>query len=229
MGERWHEFIRARHLRIAEYKTYKNQRYVRGCPDRFEFGDSEFISKDKIADVLASCFKEPFSGSPQIFAESEFPPLQTTSSALPAKPDHRKIIIVGHDLRQDVAYCEKVGFPVLDRQNVIDTMDTVELFRVYSEDTNARSLGSLLCKFDLAGWNLHNAGNDAVYTMRAMLAICVQAASKTGTDETERKRAESEVLEIAQEQAREDTGGCELADGEGRGGAYTFGGVPVDV
>jgi hypothetical protein len=37
-GENWHPFVQNHHLRINEFKTIINRRYVRGCPDAFNFG-----------------------------------------------------------------------------------------------------------------------------------------------------------------------------------------------
>src|SRR5579871_4694057 len=43
-GENWFNKIHHRHFRIEEYKHLVNSEHVHGCPDRFEFGQSEFIS-----------------------------------------------------------------------------------------------------------------------------------------------------------------------------------------
>lgn len=37
-GENWFSLIKARHLLIREYATFRNTRFVHGCPDRFGFG-----------------------------------------------------------------------------------------------------------------------------------------------------------------------------------------------
>lgn len=71
-------------------------------------------------------------------------------------------------------------------------MDTADMYRSYTKNTDSRSLGGMLCDFNLTGWHLHNAGNDAVYTIWAMLAICVQSASKRGT-EAEQQRSAHEI------------------------------------
>lgn len=47
-GEGWQGAIRARHFRIAEYKHLVNKDFVEGCPEHFEFGNSEVIGSDKI-------------------------------------------------------------------------------------------------------------------------------------------------------------------------------------
>lgn len=37
-GKNWLSYIEAHHLRINEYKSIVNSRYIRGCPDAFNFG-----------------------------------------------------------------------------------------------------------------------------------------------------------------------------------------------
>lgn len=37
-ADSWFEFIQTHHLRIREYAGHRNNRYVQGCPDRFDFG-----------------------------------------------------------------------------------------------------------------------------------------------------------------------------------------------
>ena len=68
---------------------------------------------------------------------------------------------------------------------------------------------------DLSGWHLHNAGNDAAYTMEAMIAICFKDAEswtkgKTETDEENARRTQQKIQaakEIAEEQIRADAEG----------------------
>ena len=213
-GRDWQQFIRARHFRIQEYNNanYVNKDFVEGCPDKFEFGDSEFIGEDKICKAVADCFKEPYSG----------PAAAATEDTLGEK---RNLILVGHDTSQDINYLRKLGFSVSNCSNIIDTMDTAAMFRAYTHDPNARSLGNVLYEFDLAGWNLHNAGNDAVYTLWAMLAICTKAASERGSPDAEKKRTEQveKRTEVAIEQAKEQV--KDAVDGWDSPG--DDGGVPV--
>lgn len=221
VGEAWQKVIRARHFRIAEYKHYRNKDFVEGCPDKFEFGTSEFISKDSIGTTLSSCFKPPFSGP----AESE---------------RERNVILVGHDIRMDIQYLQSAGFNVLNSASVIGQIDTAELYRVYSRDPNARSLGGILLDHDLMGWHLHNAGNDAVYTLWGLLATCVQAASQRGTAEEALKHQSvmEKRMEVAAEQAREKVlldgegwvvGGSTTEEGQEKAKYYTPGGAALDV
>ena len=64
------------------------------------------------------------------------------------------------------------------------------MYRSLKREQNPRSLGSVLADLDIMGWNLHNAGNDAAYTLQAMLAIAVKAITEKGggMDWAEEKR-----------------------------------------
>lgn len=251
VGKDWHKFIRGRHFRVLEYKHLRNYEYVKGCPDAFEFGDSEFIPKASIGGFLASCFREPYSRPES--KEDDFPPLGSTPRPnTNAEAEKRNIIIVGHDLAQDVNYCRQVGFDVFGRGSVIDTMDTMNMFRAYKKDANARcSLSNIIYECDLTAWNPHNAGNDAVYTVQAMLAICVKEAAERNTPKAVEKRDAAleakidDLVEAAKDRAREDTEGWELEGEDGgvpvppsqkdferkpkQNMLYTIGGAPLDV
>lgn len=234
-GENWYEAVRARHFRIEEYKSYINSDFVSGCPDRFDFGTSEFISKACTVPELVKCFKWPYSAA-NIDPEDE--------------EERRNIILVGHDINADISYFRQMGFDVLNIGGKIDVVDTAELYRVYTRDPNPRNLAHILSEFDITGWNLHNAGNDAVFTLFAMLAICVKAATELGSDG--KKKREEEDLKLRKENAKQqaeerilnDVEGWEDEGAEGVGipvggnavaekpenrGLYTSGGAILDV
>ncbi|KAK1824948.1 hypothetical protein LTR12_000743, partial [Friedmanniomyces endolithicus] len=164
-GEKWFKHIRGRHFRVAEYKNLRNHEFVEGCPDKFraEFGTSEFVPKDDLPSMLTSCFHQPFSKRDDAHTDS-------------TAEEKRTIVLLGHDINQDITYLHSIGFSVLNRSNLAEVLDTATMFKSYTRDNNATSLGKVLYHFDIDGWNLHNAGNDAVYTMQAMLAIAVKAA-----------------------------------------------------
>jgi hypothetical protein len=48
------------------------------------------------------------------------------------------------------------------------------MWQYLKRDSNPRNLGSILAELGIIGWNLHNAGNDATYTLQAMIAIAVK-------------------------------------------------------
>ena len=62
-------------------------------------------------------------------------------------------------------------------------MSTASLTRphTFHPEPNPRSLGNILYAFDQTAWHTHNAGNDAVYTLWAVLALSVGAAAQSGS------------------------------------------------
>ncbi len=207
VGEEWQSTIRARHIRVAEYKNLINKDFVAGCPNKFEFGDSEFVGQDQLPQTVASCFKPPYSDSAQPAGEQE--------------QENRKIILVGHDVQQDIDYLYRLGYNPYNSSHLLDTVDTAALFRVATKDPNARALGSILYEYGLTGWNAHNAGNDAVHTLWAMLAICVRNStereSETAAKEMEEKlrvRTEAAVA-AAKEKVKDDMEGWDAGEDGG--------------
>lgn len=211
-GSNWFSKIRARHIRVKEYMHLVNKDLVQGCPDRFEFGKSEIVSKQDAPKVVAACFKPPFSG-----------PIGRPTQAESA--EKRNILFLGHDSKHDIGYLIELGYNPLNLSNLVEILDTALMFRSYSRESNGRSLGHILYEMDIAGWNLHNAGNDAVYTLQAMLAMCVRDAERRGEKAGERAvERESKIAEkierakqTAEERAREDAMGWSQDEDEDGG------------
>ncbi|EME87503.1 uncharacterized protein MYCFIDRAFT_205698 [Pseudocercospora fijiensis CIRAD86] len=220
-GENWHRFIRGRHFRVIEYKECVNHKFVQGCPNNFEFGKTEWVGRDSLGFVLATCFKESYSKAAT--KDDDFPALGADrKDVTSAEPEERNLILVGHDVMQDVEYLDKIGYNI-QRTNFMDTQDTVNMYRTYNQEPNARSLGSILADLGLASWYLHNAGNDAVYTMHAMLAMCVKTAADRGScqaderiEKNNKDRMEAAV-ESAKERVEQDGEGWENGDGDDGG------------
>jgi len=151
-GANWIDKIRSRHFRIKEHKHLVNKDFIVGCPDRFEkdFGESEFISIKDAPQVVASCFRAPFAAR-----TSELTAIQEASED--EKHVKRNIILVGHNAKQDVDYLREMGYDLSNLSNVVEVLDTADLYRALAHEENPVSLGTLLYNVGLSGWNLHNA------------------------------------------------------------------------
>lgn len=188
LGENWREKIRARHFRINEHMIYENKDFVIGCPDRFEkdFGTTEFIDLKDACHAVASCFKEPFSKQlTQEDIDASWNKLsESGDNANDGKQEKRNIIFLGHNPASDVGYLRTLGYDPENLLNLREYMDTAGLYRAHKKEAQARGVGGILAEFGLTGWNLHNAGNDAVYTLWIMLAtIVAEAESRRKKDE----------------------------------------------
>jgi len=107
----------------------------------------------------------------------------------------RNIILVGHDIMADVNYLKRIGYNPSNLSNLQELIDTSSMYRAFKRDPHPRNLGSILANLDIAGWYLHNAGNDAVYTLQAMISIAITALLERSDEESRGKEAEARIAE----------------------------------
>lgn len=169
----WFPFIYCRHIRIQEHVHLRNSKFLRGCPENFEFGESEFVRERDAPRHIASCFRPPFCKVPQAgYKGSDLGKMDDQSDASsteaeldevaavlePVQPEKRNILLIGHDPMQDVHYLQKLGYDPRNLSNLREIVDTAHMWRTYRQDTQTASLSNLLGQLGLVGWNLHNAG-----------------------------------------------------------------------
>jgi hypothetical protein len=194
-GENWRSKIHARHFRVQEHAHLINSDFVVGCPDRFDFGQSEWVGLNEAPIRVAECFKPPFSA--RSIADQE----STGNSNIATTDEQRNLIFLGHDTLSDIRYLQQLGFDPLKLPNILEAQDTATMYRVWRREQQTTKLGRILYDFDIPGFNLHNAGNDAVFTVQAMLGICVREATLRGSPENKEMRDEQKVARLAQAQA----------------------------
>ncbi|KAL1796080.1 hypothetical protein ACET3X_006304 [Alternaria dauci] len=213
-GAEWRNKIRARHFRINEYKHLRNSDFVTGHPDGFDFGESTFVPLKDAADHVAACFHAPFGAQDGDDFPSQYDPTEK-----------RNIIFLGHDTLGDVRYLQQLGYDPMKVEHILEAMDTATMYKVWNRDPQPTSLGKILLAFDIEGWKLHNAGNDAVYTVQAMLGICVKEATLRGSPELDNMREQEkearrkEAIEEAEQKAKDDAEGWSDHEDVGDGGA----------
>ncbi|KAL5001104.1 hypothetical protein BDV10DRAFT_160634 [Aspergillus recurvatus] len=156
-GEEWQSRIQSRHLRIKEYKNHANHLYVRGCPANFEFGTSEWVASDDLSNAVQACFALPS------FLDG-------------ADKKLRPLVLVGHSLDSDIQYLELANVRILGNLGVsqfADRIDTAAFFQLFCGETEPRSLGAVIEELGMTAWYLHNAGNDARYTLQALVTMLI--------------------------------------------------------
>lgn len=171
-GSGWRDKIRSRHFRIKEHAHLMNGDFVAGNAGDFRFGESEFIDLDEAPMVLATCFRFPFSATKD---DQQRIPEGTSAE------DKRTIVLVGHDFGNDIQYMRNLGYDVTNLSNLskhAPILDTQGMYRVMKGDKDPAKLAKLLEEIDVIPWGLHNAGNDARYTMEASIGIVVDKASQ---------------------------------------------------
>ena len=190
-GAQWMKKVRARHFRIAEYAHLQNHVHIAGCAGNFleRFGTSEWISINNASQVVASCFRHPFSAPGQY---KPFPSetkmigrygfnKQLLSQYLPPANDTQKrnVILVGHEIKSDIEYLRTIGYDVTNLSNLLEAVDTISLYKAMKHTPMTPSLGNILLELELTGWHLHNAGNDAAYTLEALVGLSIAALTYT--------------------------------------------------
>jgi DNA polymerase III alpha subunit (gram-positive type) len=88
---------------------------------------------------------------------------------------NRNIVLVGHDVAADIKYLRELGYNPYELCNLQELVDTSFMYRAFRRESQPRNLGSILVDLGIAGWDLHNAGNDAMYTLQAMVSIALRA------------------------------------------------------
>lgn len=89
--------------------------------------------------------------------------------------DKRKLVFVGHDVRQDIKYLSSVGFEVLALQGLVEQLDTKEIHQAWRASEQGKGLHHVLNDLLIQSKHLHNAGNDAVFTLRALIGVAIEA------------------------------------------------------
>lgn len=155
-GAEWTKRMRSRHFRIIESSHLQNHEFITGCGDRFEerFGTSEWISIKDAPQTVASCFKYPFSALKHQGNSTNINQGETAAK--------RNIVLVGHDIRADIDYLRSIGYNVANVDNLLEAVDTADLYRAISGEKQSRNLGSIISELGSTPWNLHNAVSDAV-------------------------------------------------------------------
>jgi DNA polymerase III epsilon subunit-like protein len=158
----WSKILKAAHFVIDEYKHLINTKFVQGHPTKFSFGTTEALPLASAAEMLRRLFQDP--------TQVE----NLLRSWVAPTGDRRDIVLVGHGVGDDINYLKTVQFDVRTASNVVATADTHRINGKSGQTSVAKLLTALA--FDSAEdleqrqW-LHNAGNDAVWTMKALVAI----------------------------------------------------------
>lgn len=159
----WRKHMRSRHLRVSEHRHIVNRIYLAGCPERFDFGESEFVyERDLGAAVLAAI--QPAT-------------VHETGSSV-GTDESRHLVLVGHNVAMDMQYLREMGVHIDQKPagtaGFIDVVDTADFFRMLRREETHRSLAKVLHELEMTGWNLHNAGNDARYTLEVMVRLVLE-------------------------------------------------------
>lgn len=85
----------------------------------------------------------------------------------------REVVIVGHDVKHDIEYLHSLDYDVYGMENLLEVADNQKLHQHRSKFSNGQSLCAILAGLDIPYRYLHNAGNDAVFTLQSFLCLAV--------------------------------------------------------
>lgn len=176
-AKNWIEKIRARHFRVKENLNMVNSVHVAGHPDKFKFGESEFLSKSDIREMLVQIIFSP---------DDEAAPIDNDEVDLVyEEPRCRLFGIIGHSLEADLSFLQK-GFNIGTRSShwCLDTIDTQMMYAHLERYIVGNcSLEGVLQDLGIDYEYLHNAGNDAMYTMQAFIVMALNDSMSLGRAE----------------------------------------------
>jgi hypothetical protein len=171
----WRNYVEAKHFRIQEYEHLVNRDYVHNNPAGFQYGTTETIRLTEVSDVLEGLFTVPKDIRLRPEASQEF----------------QDIVFVAHNAASDIKFLRQTGFDVTDFPTIKDIIDTQALWQAINapgEKHRSVRLSSLLSNLEIpfSDTELHNAGNDAVLTLYAFLAVSLlEGTLRTPSPDTE--------------------------------------------
>ncbi|KAK7446083.1 hypothetical protein CaCOL14_006477 [Colletotrichum acutatum] len=177
-GSNWVPFIKNRHLVTYEYRHIRNRKYIKGCPELFNFGKSEYPKLNDLPDKVHAAVSDLSFDNKEDAADKDKRP--------------RTIVLLGHDLGADLGYLDKMGVELWGISGVASrTLDSKDMHQAWRGESQGRSLGMVLTDLGIEHSNLHNAGNDAAYTMQAMLGVAITERVDKDQGHTEKEQVEA--------------------------------------
>lgn len=97
------------------------------------------------------------------------------------------MVLVFHESSSDIKYLRLLSYHVEAASNVVEIVDTREMHQSLARSNDSASLASVLSRLGIEYTHLHNAGNDAVYTLQAMVGLAVEKR-RMGIEKARAKR-----------------------------------------
>ncbi|KAM0286282.1 hypothetical protein ACHAQH_001012 [Verticillium albo-atrum] len=157
-AQKWRGLIQHHHLLVYETRFKRNHKYCHGCPEAFNFGTSETLRLAELATRVRALLAEP-----------------TAAPASDPTRRNRTLILVGHDIASDLNYLHNINVNPGQLPGFLGCADTKDMHQTWRGCPSGRNLGAVCDDLEIFTRNLHNAGNDAAYTLQAMLGLAVRA------------------------------------------------------
>lgn len=95
----------------------------------------------------------------------------------------RKIVIVGHDIKQDISLLFGIDVDIYAMPGLFDIIDNQRLHQHNVKLKDPQGLSTVLDTLGVEYWYLHNGGNDAVYTLQSMLTLVIRRRQNSLADQ----------------------------------------------
>jgi hypothetical protein len=124
--------------------------------------------------------------------------LRIQDDSSPDSPALRNIVIVGHSTKSDLRILQRLGVNVYKVAPVLAILDTCLIARniLGANSTTPMTnfklctlLAELECPYEAS--DLHNAGNDATFTLHAMLMLAIRSSESREMDSVQRENFEN--------------------------------------
>ncbi|TKA26874.1 hypothetical protein B0A50_04320 [Salinomyces thailandicus] len=163
----WFAKMKYAHYRPVEYSHLRNNNFIKGCPEQFNFGPTTWVKLADVKHVLRRAFFDP--------SKLDQAGLLDT----PVGDKARRVVYVAHGASSDTAYMKQVGFNLAADANVAKTIDTQTIYG--GSKKHPVGLHRMLLSLNIEPTNLHNAGNDAAYTLQAMVSMALKDHKNAGS------------------------------------------------
>lgn len=165
-------YIKTYHILIKENMHRKNGRFVPEHSANFNGGLSYVLTKDSAIDLMQSLIDTYFHNLPM------------------------PCILVGHDVKGDIKWLSQLGIQMPTNVEVLDT----QILYTQTHGRHGNSLKNALRDIGQPYAFLHNAGNDAYYTVLLALRLCDPQVRKlvnfdrtSGAEESEGRRINAKL------------------------------------
>lgn len=88
-------------------------------------------------------------------------------------------MLVFHDSASDIKFLEALKYDVTEAKSVLEIVDTRDMYQHGVKASQPAGLERVLAELNIPSRYLHNAGNDAVYTMQAMIGLAFKLRQKS--------------------------------------------------
>ena len=136
-------------------------------------------------------------------------------STMQQGPPQRTILLLGHDLGTDLNYLANLGSRIFSAprpptypaphidpddidnpvHSILEALDTATLYKVLTREAQTRSLTSIMGDLGRTAWYAHCGGNDARYTLEALVAMVIKARIQDDQEKAARQAAVGSGLE----------------------------------